>query len=161
MIELISMNQDEFETYFDHAADRYARAQIRAGNWNPATAAVQANLVLDDLLPDGLDSEGQHLRTVVDPERGEKVGMVWYAAGGQGARLSLFICDLVIDPPFRRQGYGAQVLQALEEIARQQGAAALALHVFGHNLAARALYEKLGYRATDIRMVKDLEGDEG
>ena len=161
MIELVSMNQDEFETYFDQAAARYARAQVRAGNWNPATAAVQADLVIDDLLPDGLESAGQHLRTVVDPERDEQVGMVWYTTGGQGARPSLFICDLVIDPPFRRQGYGTQVLQALEEIARQRGAAAVTLHVFGHNLAARALYEKLSYRATDIRMIKDLDGDKG
>ena len=39
----------------------------------------------------------------------------------------------------------------------------MGLHVFGHNLAARALYEKLGYVPVNINMEKQLDGapDEG
>ena len=45
---------------------------------------------------------------------------------------------------------------ALEEEARRFGLTALALHVFGHNTAARALYEGIGYQITNINMRKDL-----
>ena len=43
---------------------------------------------------------------------------------------------------------------ALEDHARVQSIKAIALHVFGHNTAARALYEKMGYEFTNINMVK-------
>jgi ribosomal protein S18 acetylase RimI-like enzyme len=158
MIELLPMSQDEFQEYYAQAVERYGREQVRAGNWQPASASIKAELVFHNLLPDGLGSEDQHLRMISDPERGKKVGVVWYSIDKEGTWPSLFICDLMIYHDFRRQGYGTQVLQALEGMACQLGAVSIALHVFGHNLPARALYEKLGYRPTNIRMTKDLGG---
>ena len=43
----------------------------------------------------------------------------------------------------------------------RQGLETLALHVFGHNPGARALYEKLGYEITNINMAKHLRTNEG
>jgi RimJ/RimL family protein N-acetyltransferase len=67
-----------------------------------------------------------------------------------------FIYDIEIYEPFRRRGYASQALLAAEDKARELGLKAIALHVFGYNTGARALYDKLGYRVTDLTMAKDL-----
>ena len=55
-------------------------------------------------------------------------------------------------------GYGTQALRAVEERASELGAASVELHVFGHNPAARALYEKVGYETMSVVMAKRLVG---
>ena len=45
----------------------------------------------------------------------------------------------VIDEAHRRQGYGEQAMLAAEVQAKALGYDTIALHVFGHNHAARAL----------------------
>ena len=54
----------------------------------------------------------------------------------------------------QRRGYATEAFAALEGEARSRGLAGIGLHVFGHNPGARALYEKLGYEATNINMFK-------
>ncbi len=49
---------------------------------------------------------------------------------------------------------GEQAFQALEIKVRELGLHTIALHVFGHNHAARAMYEKLGYITTNVQMLK-------
>ena len=39
-----------------------------------------------------------------------------------------------------------------------RGLSGIALHVFGHNREARALYRKLGYVATNINLYKPVPG---
>jgi ribosomal protein S18 acetylase RimI-like enzyme len=41
------------------------------------------------------------------------------------------------------------------------GLAGIALHVFGHNQSARALYEKLGYAPTNLNLYKPLAAGAG
>lgn len=67
-----------------------------------------------------------------------------------------FIFNIEIDPRFRRRGYAMQAMTRLEDEARRMGLDSIGLHVFGHNTAARPLYEKLGYVATNINMSKRL-----
>lgn len=64
--------------------------------------------------------------------------------------------DFLVYEPYRRCGYGWQALQALEQNVRALGLDTIGLHVFGHNHAARALYEKAGYEVTNINMAKKL-----
>ncbi len=49
----------------------------------------------------------------------------------------------------------------LEVEARRLNLEAIRLHVFGHNTAARPLYEKLGYEPTNINMFKSLRKTSG
>ena len=67
-----------------------------------------------------------------------------------------YLCELLIDAPYRRQGYGTEALRAVEPAVRALGIERIALHVFGHNHPARALYEKVGYEETNIHMAKNL-----
>jgi ribosomal protein S18 acetylase RimI-like enzyme len=47
-------------------------------------------------------------------------------------------------------------LLQLEKKAQELEADEIALQVFGHNYATRALYEKLGYETTNLYMAKPL-----
>ena len=73
----------------------------------------------------------------------------------EGVRLA-YVCDLLIDEGYRRQGYGTQAMRAVEQEVRALGIDRIALHVFGHNHPARALYEKVGYEETNLHMAKNL-----
>jgi len=82
--------------------------------------------------------------------------MIWLGRIMQGTKPAMFIYDFVIDEAHRRKGYGEQAMLAAEVQATALGYDTIALHVFGHNHAARALYEKLGYEITNINMAKKL-----
>jgi ribosomal protein S18 acetylase RimI-like enzyme len=47
-------------------------------------------------------------------------------------------------------------LAELENVAREKGVEKIGLHVFGHNAAARALYQKVGYIETNVNMSKKI-----
>jgi ribosomal protein S18 acetylase RimI-like enzyme len=105
-----------------------------------------------------VDTPGQYLFSILAaPEPGlpaRPVGMIWFAA--LEGRPQAFIYDFAIDPAYRRRGYGAQALRALEAEVRAVGLESIALHVFGHNHGAQALYRKLGYEVTNLHMAKRL-----
>jgi RimJ/RimL family protein N-acetyltransferase len=52
---------------------------------------------------------------------------------------------LTVAAPYRRRGIGTALLSRADEWARRAGIRKLELHVFPHNEAAIALYEKVGY----------------
>jgi len=62
--------------------------------------------------------------------------------GGRAAR----IYSLAVDPALTRRGVGRALMQACERYARAHGLEALRLEVRYDNVAAIALYEKMGFR---------------
>lgn len=58
--------------------------------------------------------------------------------------------QLGTDEQRRSQGFGASLIAALEERARRRGHRRVRLGVETDNPRARALYERLGYRATGV-----------
>ena len=68
-----------------------------------------------------------------------------------------YICDVSIKAKFQRKGFATRALLALNDKARALGLSGIALHVFGHNAGAQALYLKLGYQTTNIDMYKPVE----
>ena len=84
------------------------------------------------------------------------------SAGGLVGRLSItrdphpasaHVADLglMVAASHRRSGIGSELMHAAEEWARRAGVTKLELHVFPHNSAAIALYEKLGYEREGFR----------
>jgi ribosomal protein S18 acetylase RimI-like enzyme len=59
---------------------------------------------------------------------------------------ALSIVDVATDPQQRRQGYAAALLSQIFAWARRAGATDVALQVQGDNVAARALYARLGFQ---------------
>lgn len=154
MIELRPMTQAEYESYLASAIADYAEDKVQAGNWPAEGALERSAKEFEKYLPMGLETPGNEVCTLVDTARGIRVGMIWYALLPESTQPIWFIFDFSIDPEQRRRGYAVQALTALEEEARAQGIKSIELHVFGHNTAARALYEKMGFEITNINMRK-------
>lgn len=156
MVRLEPMTRGDLEGFLDTLDRGYAEEHARAGTWSREQALERARAETAELLPNGVDTPDQYLRVVLDEVSGERVGEVWYALRDEGGIKQLWIFWIGIDPAHRRKGYAAQVLSGLEAEARRLGVAHLALHVFGQNTGAIALYQKSGYVATNLVMRKTL-----
>ncbi len=156
MIHLVRMSSNEYEAYLAFAVRDYADEKVAAGNWQSAEALERSTQEFAKYLPDGVATKDHYLYEIEDVALGAKVGMIWLARILQGAKPIMFIYDFRVDEAYRRKGYGEQALRAAEERAKALGFDRIALHVFGHNHAARALYEKMGYEITNISMSKNL-----
>ncbi len=60
-----------------------------------------------------------------------------------------WINRLVVDPEYRRRGYGARLIAATEEVLREQGMHVIAALVESENPASWALFRKAGYVEID------------
>lgn len=154
VVSLRRMSSTEFVAFLASSIPDYAAEKVRAGNWTAGEALEKSRQAHRELLPDGLESVHQHLFTIESD--GRPAGRVWLSSDPAASGGAGFIYDLLIEEPFRRQGIAAEAMTLLEAEALQLGLAALALHVFGFNRPARALYEKLGYEVTNINMAKTL-----
>jgi ribosomal protein S18 acetylase RimI-like enzyme len=156
MVSLRAMTEEEFRSFLSKDIEDYAAEKVRAGNWTAEEALRRSKEDHDGLLPRGLASPHQHLYTIeLD---GEPVGRLWLSTDPHLGNGVGFIYDLFVAEAFRRRGVARQAMRLLEGEALQLGLTSLALHVFGFNAAARALYEDLGYAVTNINMAKPLAG---
>ncbi len=58
---------------------------------------------------------------------------------------------LAVEPAYRRRGVGAALFRWLEKLACFGGIARIQLELRADNEGARAFYERLGFRATELR----------
>ena len=156
MVRLVPMDGDDWRDYLEFAMENYAQEKVRAGNWPADQALELARRAFQSLLPNGGATRDQFFYSIRDDE-GHKAGYLWLGVLREGCEPSAFLYDFLVFEPFRRQGIGAAALQAAEAKAKEMGLRRMGLHVFGHNLAARALYEKLGYVPVNINMEKTLD----
>jgi ribosomal protein S18 acetylase RimI-like enzyme len=151
------MAEQEFQRWQEASIRSYAAEHVKTGHWSEGESIERARNQFEKLLPNGLATEGQHLYSIEEIPHGETVGMLWVGVQDQWEGMQGFIYDLLIDEPFRHRGYGTQALRAVESLVAKLGVDTILLHVFGHNYAARALYEKAGYVTTNIHMQKVLK----
>jgi len=154
MVSLRAMTEGEFQAFLSESIPEYAAEKVKAGNWDSEGALERSREEHTKLLPEGLTSRHQHLY-VVELD-GNPVGRLWLSVDADVAGGAGFVYDLFVAEPFRRRGIAEQAMRLLENEALRLGLKSLALHVFGYNLAARALYQKLGYEITNINMSKAL-----
>lgn len=157
MVSLTTMPEDRFPAYRKHLTRGYAQEKVKAGVWSQEEAPGRAEADINGLLPAGTSTEDHFLYTVRDDSAAEKVGTLWLAMMRTSVGRAVWIYDIEIFDRFRRRGYGRRALKAAEDEARRLGADRIELHVFGHNAAARALYESAGYATTSVVMKKGLE----
>jgi RimJ/RimL family protein N-acetyltransferase len=154
MIRFDPLTEPEYESFLAQSIEEYADDHTRSGRWRPEEALEASRAEYARLLPEGLSTPDHFLRSIVDAGSGEPVGIIWYWLNRGHKRV--FLYDIRIDEPYRRRGHAIQAMQLLENKAQELGADAIGLHVFGHNHAARALYEKLGYDISNLIMTKQL-----
>jgi ribosomal protein S18 acetylase RimI-like enzyme len=150
-MELKRITESEFQSYLVKSLKNYADELVASGIIEEKEALKEAETTFNRLLPNGLNTKENYLYHAYDQNK--LVGFIWYALqNGDTA----FIYDFYIEETMRRKGYGRKVMIACEEDAKEKGAKYIRLHVFGHNKAARALYESLNYVPTNIQMRKVL-----
>jgi RimJ/RimL family protein N-acetyltransferase len=147
---------EEYQNFIQPSIENYAAEKTRAGNFRPETALQQAKEEFNHLLPAGMTTPNHYFYAIVDKETNQKVGHLWFTREEREEPI-IYIYDVKIDEPYRRHGYAQGAFNRLEEKARELHVKKISLHVFGHNHAARALYEKLGYAATNINMSKTID----
>lgn len=155
-MNLSPMGEERFANYRDGLARNYAEENVAAGRSLPDSALRESEEELRGVLSDGLATKGHFLYSIRDEASSEDVGSVWLSLPRPRTGPSVWIHDLVIHERFRRKGCGVKALRAVEEKARELGASSVGLHVFGHNRAARLLYEKAGFETTSIVMTRRL-----
>ena len=67
------------------------------------------------------------------------------------------ILNLGVDEAYRSKGIGTKLIEYAEDFVLKQGGEALDLNVFAFNKRAIKLYERLGYKITDVSMRKVLK----
>ena len=150
------MQEADLGTYLAESISGYADDKVKAGSWSPEEALERSRGEFRRYLPEGVNSPGQHLYCIVDTGQDVTVGMLWFGVMQDSPRPYAFLYELRIFEPFQDQGYGKRAMLALEAEVKAMGLDTISLHVFGHNPAARALYDRLGYEVTDLNMSKKL-----
>lgn len=157
MVELVEIDDADFQAWKQMAVDEYFTERVRAGNDGP-DSPDHSRIEFESLLPYGRLTKNNYIFSIVDEKQGSrKVGILWYAADAPDLpRDTLFLYDIRIDEGMRGKGYGKATMLLLEQRAKELGKKRIALHVFAHNERAHRLYEELGYRPTNIMMAKEL-----
>jgi ribosomal protein S18 acetylase RimI-like enzyme len=154
-VELVAMTQEQYESWLPRAISDYANEHIVTGRWSTQEAEENSRAEFLRLLPQGLATPEHVLWSITRRSDRQPVGVLWIQAM-QKPKPIAFIYNIEIFAEFRRRGHAEQAMRLLEEEARRRGLEGIRLHVFGHNSAARPLYEKLGYVPTNIQMLKRL-----
>ncbi len=155
MSSLRPMTAAEYAAWLEESIPAYAADKVASGQWTQAESLDRSKRENDELLPQGLQTPDNHLFTIVD-ESAAAVGMLWFAVKTKfGARIA-FVFDVSVKPERQREGHAMRAFKDLETEVQRLGLSGIALHVFGQNAGARALYTKLGYEPTNISLFKPL-----
>lgn len=149
------MTREEYDIEMPRIIGEYAKDNIKSGRWAEAEAQEKSAADTRRLLPDGMNSENHHF-FIMDQD-GTDVGFLWVWIDTERSEAQIFIYDIEVRKEHRRKGYGEASLALLEDWARQRGLMKIGLHVFAFNSGAIALYEKAGYKTTDLVMVRQLD----
>lgn len=153
---MIKMNKEDFEPYVKKMVQEYADEKQKASRYMAADEALKkAQEEIKRLLPDGYQTRDHYFLTLLDSS-GEKIGLFWlnYALNEPSKRA--FIYEFEIFEPYRNGGFGQSALDGLFKYCKTAGLKEIRLHVFAHNDRALHVYQKLGFRATDMMMTKQL-----
>lgn len=146
------MSPERYVTWRAYSVAGYAEENVKSGRWTEDEALSKSEADFNALLPNGLDTTGHELWSVVDTA-GDEAGVLWVATDRRPGYA--FIYDIEMNPDRRGGGFGTATLLALDDWCRANGISSIGLHVFGHNQGAR-LYRRLGYVETSVQMEKHL-----
>lgn len=146
---------EDYKAFHVRVVKDYADAQVKAGNWSKDIAQALAEESFHKQLPNGRSSENNEILTIVHSTMGT-IGTLWLQTRRQPLPNSIHVLDIFIKQEKRQQGFGEATMKKLEEMALERACPAITLHVFEHNIPARQLYLKLGFKDYPAGMVKYL-----
>jgi ribosomal protein S18 acetylase RimI-like enzyme len=153
---LRAMTDAEYAAWQAATVPDYAAEKVASGQWSAEESLARSAREFAELLPQGLATPDHHLFTLVDAQ-GAAVGSLWFAIKARPQGRIAYVFDIAVVPARRREGHARRAFVALEDEVQRRGLSGIALHVFGHNTGARALYDTLGYQPTNISLFKPVE----
>ncbi len=147
------MTESEYSAWQAETIPAYAADKVASGQWTKDESLELSRKEHQELLPQGRETKDNYLYSIVDSESAP-VGMLWFAVKTKFSAKVAYVFDIGVRPQWQRQGHAHRAFLALDEEVRRLGLSGIALHVFGHNTSARALYDRLGFRATNISLYK-------
>ncbi|TCI01369.1 GNAT family N-acetyltransferase [Corallincola luteus] len=145
------MSAEEFVGYREYS-NNFRGSELAAAYGHSQSDAISlANEELDECLPDGLSTEGNHLMCIEHNGAGV-IGYLWYVFNS--GENSAFIYDFQVIEQFRGKGYGRKIFAKLEQTLRSEGVEQIELLVAYENKQAANLYAELGFKPTGVNMVK-------
>jgi ribosomal protein S18 acetylase RimI-like enzyme len=156
MIHLMPMTEDEYDAFYEFVILDYAEGLVRAGNAHPDVAVELSHQQCQPVLSDRLASPGQFFYMIYDDALDARVGYLWWGIREQAGTRTAVLYFVGIFEPYRRRGYATHVLRVLEEVVKQVGLDEIRLYVFGHNVPAWELYEKMGFEVVSATMAKQI-----
>lgn len=69
---------------------------------------------------------------------------------------TVYLHSIVVEEPFRRQGYGTKLVKECENVARNSGYGKISAIVKKNNTPSQTMFKKLGYGVQDSNDKKDL-----
>lgn len=152
MVTFQPMTEAEFTAFKAFLTVDYEQDVARGLGVPVEDVREQARQQIESLMKDGIQSADHRYWKVVSPDEGA-VGDLWVMLQ---PKQQAFIYFIGIDEAYRGKGYGEQAMKQLDVVMRSQGVKRIALNVFGDNAVAQRLYQRMGYRAAAISMVKDI-----
>ena len=156
MIEIVKMNDDEYEAYREKEIKFYAQMKIKTEKWEPKNSYFRAEQEISRFLPKSLSDSDTSFLKIIDQKTGNHVGIVCYGPTPNRSTTGCYIYDIRIFDEYQRKGYGQMVFTKLEEEFRKKGIKKIILDVDIHNKTAFSFYQKMGYNITYYRMEKAL-----
>lgn len=148
------MRADAFPAWPEQHIASYATSVQQRFGLDRTAAVARATDELDTTLPHGVLTDHMHLVVLEDREEGA-VGTAWW--GRHPRRIdSAYVSDMHIREGSRGHGVGRAAMRLIAADARARGYRAIGLSVSESNLAARHLYESLGYRTVSSEMMAEL-----
>lgn len=153
ILQLQKMTSEDLQDFLASAISDYAKDKIEAGTWSEKEALTKSEESFKKLLFDGITTPNEYLYSIFTSQ---KIGYLWFHLNETATQKTAFIYDFIIFKEFRGQGFGTQSLAALDILAKEMQIDKIELHVFAHNQTAIHLYNKVGFKNTDITMAKYL-----
>ncbi len=148
---MVAISEDQFSERMPRLKAGYAD-HLRATGMSAERAAEKSEEVHARLLPDGQPRHQDRLLTVlVDGVPG---GLLWLGPLEDEPGV-WWVWQIEVDETLRGRGVGRAAMKEAAEVVRAGGGHSLGLDVFGENVAARRLYDSLGFRTTKLQMRLD------
>ena len=147
------MTEPEYTAWLEVTIPGYAADKVASGQWSEEDSLALSRKEYAELLPQGLETPDNYLFTITDAQA-IAVGVLWFAVKTKFSARVANVFDVSVCPARQREGHAFRAFLALEDEVRRLGLSGIALHVFGHNKAAQALYAKLGFQPTNIALFK-------
>lgn len=152
-VVLTPITESEYSIWIAKSRDNYRDEIVKNGS-TLEEAQKKSDDDFEKQLGQGRLTPDQYIFAIKADD--QWAGTLWFGVRGSLDNRKAFIFDIVLAPETRGKGYGKKAMLLLEDEVKKLGLKHIGLHVFGHNLVARNLYESLGYGITNLNLEKVL-----